>query len=128
VYYNTGHYHYVYITRNSGKKEICVLSCDNYTIIEQEESIEIPEDQSIILKASINKEKVQFQYRLGAIEFKNIGDVLDMNIVSDDYVRDGSKRYRPAFTGCFVAMCCQDLFQNTHHADFDWFEYKPLSI
>lgn len=49
-----------------------------------------------------------------------------MSILSDDYVRDESERYRPAFTGCLVGLCCQDLATNAVHADFDWFEYKIL--
>ena len=49
-----------------------------------------------------------------------------MSILSDDNVRDGSERYRPAFTGSFIGMCCQDLKTNNIHADFDWFEYKEI--
>ena len=60
------------------------------------------------------------------INFTNIGAVLDMSILSDDNVRDGSERYRPAFTGSFIGMCCQDLKTNNIHADFDWFEYKEI--
>ena len=33
-----------------------------------------------------------------------IGPVLDASILSDDYVQDGSDRYRPIFTGTFVAV------------------------
>ena len=51
------------------------------------------------------------------------GPVLDGSILSDDYVQNGSNRYRPAFTGAFVGICCQDLTGNNAAADFNWVEY-----
>ncbi|CAL2062867.1 glycoside hydrolase family 43 protein [Tenacibaculum sp. 190524A05c] len=126
VYYNTGHYHYLNISTNGEHKTISVLTCDNYNIIEQEEIAIIKAETPIILKASIHHEKLQFSYSSDDIDFIDIGNILDMNIVSDDYVRDGSERYRPAFTGCFIGMCCQDLATSSLHADFEWFNYKEL--
>ena len=41
----------------------------------------------------------------------------DGSILSDDYVRDGSERYRPAFTGCFVGFNCIDLRGDGTYAD-----------
>jgi xylan 1,4-beta-xylosidase len=37
------------------------------------------------------------------------GDMVEGSILSDDYVQDANNRYRPAFTGAFVGICCQDL-------------------
>ena len=48
-------------------------------------------------------------------------EVLDVNIVSDDHVRDRSSHSRPTFIGCFVGKCCQDLIENKLHTDFNWF-------
>ena len=126
MYYNTAHYHYLYISTNGDNKTIQVLTCDNYSIIEQEEIAIIKSNTTVVLRATIQEEKLQFSYSTDEIDFLNIGNILDMNIVSDDYVRDGSDRYRPAFTGCFIGMCCQDLATNKKHADFEWFEYKEL--
>ncbi len=58
--------------------------------------------------------------------YQELGKILDASILSDDNVRDNSDRYRPAFTGAFVGICCQDLATNNHHADFDWFEYIEI--
>ena len=55
-----------------------------------------------------------------------IGNPFDGSILSDDYVRDENNRYRPAFTGAFVGMCCQDLTGQQLHADFKVFIYENL--
>ncbi len=123
LYYNTGHYHYLHITTNGVDKLISIISCNNFITTEQNEKGIITGSNRIILKAIIIREKLQFSYSIDQTNFINIGHILDMSILSDDNVRDGSERYRPAFTGCFVGMCCQDLKTNNIHADFDWFEY-----
>ena len=128
LYYNTAHYHYLNVSANDLKeKYISILSCDNYNQIESEEKIVIPNSSTIFLRAETNFNTLQFSYSLDNITYKNIGNELDLSILSDDYVRDGSSRYRPAFTGCFVGICCQDLRSNKLHADFDWFEYIPIT-
>ena len=126
IYYNTSHYHYLFVTRNNAKKELGVLTCDNNNFMEQDQCFELPEKSQIYLRAHIVKERLRFRFSLDGKKYRDIGKVLDMNIVSDDYVCNGSDRYRPAFTGCFVGICCQDLTNNKLHADFDWFEYKAV--
>lgn len=126
LYYNIGHYHYLYMTKEGNDKVLKVMTSNYYAVTEQEEIVKLNEDAPIILKATINREKLQFSYSYDDENFKNIGAILDMSILSDDHVRDGSYHYRPAFTGCFAGVCCQDLFENKLHADFDWFEYKML--
>ncbi|MEN2416350.1 glycoside hydrolase family 43 protein [Flavobacterium mesophilum] len=126
LYYNTGHYHYLHITKNGNDKVLSIVSCCNYLIIEQKEIIVVSGTAEILLRANINRDELQFSFSLNGNDFKNIGEKLDMSILSDDYVRDESERYRPAFTGCLVGLCCQDLATNSVHADFDWFEYKIL--
>ena len=127
VYYNTGHYHYLHITRDGSKKYIGIISCDNFNAEEQQKLVDISGIDTVMLKASIDHEALQFLYSLDGNTYDPVGRVLDMSILSDDYVRDGSEKYRPAFTGCFVGMCCQDLTYNRKHADFDWFEYKEIT-
>lgn len=126
LYYNTGHYHYLHITKNGNDKVLSIVSCCNYLIIEQKEIIAISGVEEILLRANINHDELQFSFSLDGNDFKKIGEKLDMSILSDDYVRDESERYRPAFTGCLVGLCCQDLATNKVHADFDWFEYRNL--
>ena len=124
-YYNTGHYHYLNITadNNGLNKYISIISSDNFTMSFQEKLIQITDNKKIILKGSLRKEKLQFFVSFDNISFQSLGNELDASILSDDYVREGSNRYRPAFTGCFVGMCCQDLDSYNKNADFKWFKY-----
>ncbi len=129
-YYNTGHYHYLHITSNYGgtKKLLRIISSDHFEMSEQVQEIDITGQRNIILKGILDHDKLQFYYSIDQEEnFFPIGETLDASILSDDYVRDRDERYRPAFTGMFVGMCCQDLAYNKKHADFDWFEYKEVN-
>ncbi|WP_425236490.1 glycoside hydrolase family 43 protein [Ulvibacterium sp.] len=128
-YYNTGHYHYAYITSNrkGTQKYLCIVSSDNFKMSFQEKLVDIADRESIVLRGDMNRDKLQFYFSLGEGKFDKLGTELDAHILSDDYVREGSDRYRPAFTGSFVGICCQDLAMNTHYADFEWFEYKEIN-
>lgn len=126
IYYNTGHYHYLHITKSDEDRILSIISSDNFEQNEDPEKVVIPKKGEVILKAIVNREKLQFCYSTDNKVFEDIGKILDMSILSDDYVRDGSGRYRPAFTGTFVGMCCQDLKNNKRYADFDWLDYKEI--
>ena len=78
------------------------------------------------LKADFDGVDLQFYYALTEGDWQAFGPVLDGSILSDDYVQDSENIYRPAFTGAFVGMCCQDLSGRKMHADFDWFDYKEI--
>ena len=69
---------------------------------------------------------LQFYYATQEDKWQAIGPVLDGSILSDDYVQNDGRRYRPAFTGAFVGLCCQDLTGMKQYADFQWFEYEEL--
>ena len=127
-YYNTGHYHYLYVAGNDNGtgKQIGIISSDNFSVERQTDMIDASHHDRILLKGVLDGASLQFYYSLDEINFAPIGEMLDASILSDDYVRDGSERYRPAFTGCFVGMCCQDLASHSITADFDWFEYREI--
>ena len=128
-YYNTGHYHYLHVTSNyqGTKKLLKIISSDHFQMIEQEQEIDITSQERIVLKGVLDHDQLQFYYSLDQeASFSPIGAILDASILSDDYVRDRDERYRPAFTGMFVGICCQDLAYNRKQADFDWFEYKEI--
>lgn len=126
LYYNTAHYHYLNWSTGGKDKILSIITCDNYKIIEQKETVKITQAKQVFMRAEVNHDRLQFKYSLDNLVYKTIGEPLDLSILSDDYVAHGSDRYKPAFTGCFVGMCCQDLANNTLHADFNWFEYLPL--
>jgi len=129
VYYNTGHWIYLHLMGHEDEesKFLQIIVCDNFDMQEiLAQSINVSGQQRIYLKAQLHCAHLQFYYAAKANDWQKIGDVLDSSILSDDYVREGSTRYRPAFTGAFVGLCCQDLSGRNQPADFDWFEYKYL--
>jgi xylan 1,4-beta-xylosidase len=125
-YYNTAHFHYLHITANdNGKRCLQIITHDHFEHIEAfEEPLILPDTGSIFLKASLNGIGLQFYYALNENKWIKAGVLLNAGILSDDYVREGGTRYRPAFTGAFVGMCCQDLSGNKIPACFDWFDYQ----
>ena len=127
-YYNTYHWHYLHISINDdGQRVLQIISCDKYEMSEPlSKPIILPEKEKVYLKGHFKKENIQFYFKTEKLDWQIAGPVLDGSILSDDYVRDEKNRYRPAFTGSFVGICCQDLTGNKLHADFEWFEYKAL--
>lgn len=125
-YYNTAHFHYLHISANdNGRRCLQIISHDHFEHVEAfEDPIPLPQDGFIYLKASLDGTDLQFYYAVKEGEWKKAGPVLNAGILSDDYVREGGTRYRPAFTGAFVGLCCQDLTANFKPACFDWFTYK----
>jgi xylan 1,4-beta-xylosidase len=129
-YYNTAHFHYMHVTLNDeGKRCLQIITHDHFEHIEAfEKPIELPDKGMIYLMAALNGAELQFYYALKENEWIKAGNILNAGILSDDHVRDGGIRYRPAFTGAFVGLCCQDLSGNKHPAYFDWFAYKEFEF
>ncbi|MEL6534027.1 MAG: glycoside hydrolase family 43 protein [Bacteroidota bacterium] len=129
VFYNTYHWHYLYQTVDDiGRNILEILTCDRYRFVEHPGSpVVLPvEIKEVQLKATIQEASLQFAYATHSDEWVTVGPVLDASILSDDYVQDHDYRYRAAFTGMFVGMCCQDLTGQGHPADFAWFDYQEL--
>lgn len=127
-YYNTGHYHYFYLSGSDEGKTLNGMTCDNYHMTEiLETPILIPGNNQIMLRVIWQRANIQFQYSTDGETWMDAGPVLDGSILSDDYVRDGSERYRPAFTGAFVGVCCQDLTGQNGYADVEWIKYSGQS-
>ena len=125
-YYNTGHWIYLHVLGHEDEqsKFLQIIYCDNFDMKEiLEHPIDLTGQQRVYLKAHLNRSNLQFYYATKANEWQRIGGILDGSILSDDYVREGGQHYRPAFTGAFVGLCCQDLSGRKQYADFDWFEY-----
>ena len=125
-YYNTAHFHYVHITADDGGRRcLQIITHDHFEHREAfEEPVLLPDTGIVFLKASLYGKELQFFYGLKEKQWKKAGPVLNAGILSDDYVREGGTRYRPAFTGTFVGICCQDLSGSKIQAQFDWFAYK----
>lgn len=127
-YYNTYHFHYLHLsTDESTHRLLNIVTCDKHKFTEPlDDPIDIGKGVGVLLKAEMRRESLQFYYALTENDWHPIGPVLDASILSDDYVRDEKIRYRPAFTGAFVGLCCQDLTGEGVCADFDWMEYEVL--
>jgi xylan 1,4-beta-xylosidase len=125
-YYNTAHFHYIHITANDdGQRCLQIITHDHFEHIEAyEEPLLLTDEGFIYLKVALNGADLQFYYAIKENEWIKAGTVLNAGILSDDYVREGGDRYRPAFTGAFVGLCCQDLSGSKIPAHFDWFSYK----
>ena len=125
-YYNTGHYFYLNVsTDDSSLRVINLIRNDNFNYEELTDPVPISDHGAVHLKVRWQGADIQFYYKDND-DWTAIGEVYDASILSDDYVREGSDRYRPAFTGSFVGFCCQDLAGNKSHADFYSCEYKEL--
>lgn len=124
-YYNTAHFHYLHVSANDeGKKCLQIISHDHFKHLEAfKEPLILPEG-IIYLKAALTGASLQFYYAIKEDEWIKASAELNAGILSDDYVREGGTRYRPAFTGAFVGLCCQDLTGKNHPAYFDWFNYE----
>ncbi len=129
-YYNTGHHYYLYTSYDESKgKYIQLIRTDNYNTTELAEySLPKNENKLIRLRVQLNYDSLIFFYQTDDGYWEQIGSDYDSAILSDDYVREGSDKYRPAFTGCFVGIACQDLRGNKKEAVFTGLHYKELAF
>ncbi len=131
-YYNTYHYHYLYLCGEDyggdpTRKKLDILTCDKYQVKESlAEPIDLTGVDRVFLKVDFDGTALQFYYAREEGAWENVGPVLDGSILSDDYVEDIEVRFRACFTGAFVGLCCQDLSGQGLHADFDWFDYREI--
>jgi len=126
-YYNTAHWYYLNIfgDEDGTSKYLQIIASDNFEMNDIiPEPVNISNQSKIYLKVVFKKADIQFYYGFFENDWRPIGPTLDGSKLSDDYVREGSNRYRPAFTGAFVGICCQDLSGQGCHADFDWWDYN----
>jgi xylan 1,4-beta-xylosidase len=122
-YYNSAKFHYLYLSRDGEHgKHLRVMSC----IPDQVQSdaftppIGIADGQRVHLRAEIDRERLQFAYRVEGQAWTWFPQIFDASILSDEATAPSL----PNFTGAFVGMCCQDMSGSAMPADFDYFEYR----
>jgi len=113
------------IRTDSGKYDEVTLiealpAAEDAEAVPPEIRVAIPEDQPVYLRMLIDHEELQYAYSLNEKEWINIGPVLDASTLSDEY--DGLN-----FTGAFVGMAVLDFRTMSQKAQFDYFDYQPLS-
>lgn len=127
AYYNTQHWLYCYMGLNQkGQRVVCIEVCDQGKIHKPLDCLLINETSPVDLKLKFKKAELQFYLKEDGELWSKIGPVLDGSILSDDYVRNEQVKYRPAFTGAFVGLCCQDPQGTRLHADFNHFYYEEF--
>ncbi|GAB1482415.1 hypothetical protein MASR2M78_12300 [Treponema sp.] len=104
--------------RNSYTLGLMVMDNQNFSMPLGTEEVLLPQP-IVSLGAEVHGAKLQFSYALADQVWKNIGNVLDASILSDEYGGLG-------FTGAYIGMACQDLKAQKAFADFKYFKYESL--
>lgn len=121
VMYDTGHWHYLYISRSNdtGERTINTLTCNHHKLEYTNEQEKIA-DAPVILKAYINENNLQFSYNDGSGE-KKFGVIKDMKVVTDENVYLG-------FTGAVIGICVQDMYMREKKATFEYFKLENKNV
>jgi xylan 1,4-beta-xylosidase len=120
-YYDTRQHFYLRVTHEEklGKVLGIVLTDDGAYDELAESQIVINDWKQIFLRAAVDGERLQFSASPDGKAWQNIGPVLDMSKLSDDY---GSTL---RFTGAMIGLCAQDVGGTRAIADFDYFDCQP---
>ena len=104
------------------------MTCDKteFSIVQNLLSDEISSSRHLYIQGEFKGDEIQFRYSMDNVSFFDLGAAVNGGILSDEYVRDEKNYYRPAFTGSFVGICCQDLTGQLAAADFKFFHYNDL--
>ena len=78
--------------------------------------IVIESDKPIRLAVEVDRGNAQFYYGIAKDELKAIGESVEADRLSDDYIKENGKL---AFTGGMVGICAQDMDSHNSFADFD---------
>ena len=118
--YDTENYLYLHVTHDEDMgKCISILRAENKNYSYPIGFVAIPEHCTVLLKAEVSFDKLQFSYSLGDEEhYQPIGESFDCSFLSDEACNQGW------FTGAMVGICCQDLTGFGRYADFDWFKVE----
>ncbi len=120
-YYDTRQHFYLRVTWDEklGKVLGIVLTDDGVYDELTDSQIAIRDWERAYLRAQVDGERLQFSASPDGKAWQNVGPVLDMSKLSDDF---GSTL---RFTGAMVGLCAQDLGGTRAIADFDYFGYHP---
>ena len=122
-YYDTRQHYYLRVTHEESRgKVLGVVLADDGVYDELTESELIVNDwNQVFLRATADGKRLQFSASPDGRAWREVGPVLDLSKLSDDY---GSTL---RFTGAMVGVCVQDLGGTNMAADFDYFDYQPVT-
>lgn len=75
---------------------------------------------AVFLRAEIDRAELRFFASPDGERWTPVGGVFDFGKLSDDY---GSTLH---FTGTMIGLACRDVAGQRGHADFEWFELRPV--
>jgi xylan 1,4-beta-xylosidase len=120
-YYNSTKFHYLCVTRDSGPRQLQVMSAwpderrQTMTTL-----VDALPDGALELRVDVDFDQLRFGWReAGAEAWHDLQGILDVSILSDEASLPGL----PNFTGAFVGMACQDMSGCATPADFAFFRY-----
>lgn len=122
LYYDDNDHFYLRVSHDEALgKHVGLIISDQGRYDEPEGAVVCAEGwERCYLRVNINYDEVQFRCSPNRETWTNIGPVLDLGQLSDEY--EG----KLGFTGTFVGLCAQDLSGQKKEADFDYFRYSGL--
>jgi xylan 1,4-beta-xylosidase len=120
-YYDTRTHFYLRVTHDEVRGKILGIALTDDGIYQElyESEIAVNDWKHFFLRAEVDFAKLQFRASPNGTNWHDIGPVLDMTKLSDDY---GAGLH---FTGAMAGVCSQDLGGQEMSADFKFFEYSP---
>lgn len=122
LFYDTDNWHYLQVSYDERlqSKVIQVETARIHQFTYRSERIAIPSDRPIRLEVKVDRDQAQFFYGIGNGEIQPIGEILEADHLSDDYIKTNGKL---AFTGAMIGICAQDFDRHRSFADFNYFNY-----
>lgn len=119
-YYDTRTHFYLRVTHDEKRGKMLGITLTDDGVYDELTATEIVINdwQTIFLRVAVAAQKLQFSAAPDTENWREIGPVLDVSKLSDDY---GSGLH---FTGAMVGLCAQDVGGQGGWADFDYFIYR----
>jgi xylan 1,4-beta-xylosidase len=120
-YYDARQHYYLRVTHDESRGRVLgIVQTDDGAYDELTESqVAINDWPRIFLRGVVDGANLQFGASPDGRAWRNLGPVLDISKLSDDY--GAGLR----FTGAMVGLCAQDVGGTRVVADFDYFDYQP---
>ncbi len=117
IWYNSKMHFYLRVSQDEQEGKVLGITLTDNGVYREltEDQIAINDWKKIYLRAEINYEDLQFSASSDGKNWQQIGGIMDMNKLSDDYGDNLN------FTGTFAGLCAQDLNGTRIQADFDYF-------
>jgi xylan 1,4-beta-xylosidase len=115
AWYDTSTYYFLHITHHETHGKTLALAWGPDVEFTYEEVLApLPSGQPVYLAYEVDKDALQFLYRISDGAWTRIGPALDATVLSDDF---GKKLH---FTGAFAALAAYDLHTQRAAADFKY--------